>query len=124
MSSVSTIYKILDADVTLETKVADRVYIGNYPTSEGDVNARPITPYVILEEITTVPLNTMKGNGSRERAILQIDIVGAYKAIKEIRDIIRTVLKPYGYEVESGSKWEEEVRNYRETMEWSFWLPR
>lgn len=125
MSAVSAIYKLLIADAALALRVLDRIYCGNYPTTEGGADERPVSPYIIIEEITTVPAKTLKGTPKAERAIIQIDVISEnYRDIKEVRDLVRAAIGTQASEIDTGSQWEAEVRMYRETMEWSIWSPR
>lgn len=125
MVGISEIFKLLDNDPALEAVVGNRIYLSNYPTNSGDVNSRPIAPYIIVEEISSIPHNTAKGAVVADKVVVQIDILAdTYREIKHVRALVREVLCTKGYEIETGSNWESEPRLYRETMEWSFHLPR
>lgn len=125
MIAVSEVYKLIVADTTLMSLTEERVYTGNYPLGDGDENHRPISPYVILDELSVTPANLISGGANTDRTVIQIDIISEdYPMLKTIRTEVRRVLERRGVELESGSRWEDEVRMYRETMEWSFWFPR
>lgn len=120
MSLAPPIFALLDADSTVQSVLAGRIY------PSGDAPQGTPAPYATWSVVSSVPQSLLAEAPPADQYRVQVDCWGATRASAHAAaTAVRDALEPHGYLLNINlDERDPDTREYRLSMDFSIWQPR